>query len=128
MAGPLLAYEIFQATEMEASKKFVGAYELFFQGPPKPPCFPKAPPDALPRGQSPQTLLTRKRALHERRGNMKSKVTMERNMMSNHTDMQDKYCGRCYDDHPIQSQYKGNRKRAGAAVRPGGGGQRPAPL
>ena len=28
-------------------------------------------------------------------------------MMSNHTDMQDKYCGDCYDIHPIQSQYKG---------------------
>ena len=30
---------------------------------------------------------------------------MERNMMSNHTDLQDKYCGDCYDIHPIQSQY-----------------------
>ena len=30
---------------------------------------------------------------------------MARNMMSNHTDMQDKYCGDCYDIHPIQSQY-----------------------
>ena len=27
-------------------------------------------------------------------------------MMSNQTDMQDKYCGHCYDIHPIQSQYK----------------------
>jgi len=36
-------------------------------------------------------------------------------MMSNHTDMQDKYCGHCYDIHPIQSQYKGNHKRGGAA-------------
>ena len=36
-------------------------------------------------------------------------------MMSNHTDMQDKYCGDCYDIHPIQSQYKGNHKRGGAA-------------
>ena len=35
-------------------------------------------------------------------------------MMSNHTDMQDKYCGHCYDIHPIQSQYKGNRRRGGA--------------
>ena len=25
--------------------------------------------------------------------------------MSNHTDVQDKYCGDCYDIHPIQSQY-----------------------
>ena len=40
---------------------------------------------------------------------------MARNMMSNHTDMQDKYCGDCYDIHPIQSQYKGNHKRGGAA-------------
>ena len=32
-------------------------------------------------------------------------VIMARNMMSNHTDMQDKYCGHCYDIHPIQSQY-----------------------
>ena len=31
------------------------------------------------------------------------------------TDTQDKYCGDCYDIHPIQSQYKGNRKRGGAA-------------
>ena len=30
---------------------------------------------------------------------------MARNMMSNHTDMQDKYCGDCYDIHSIQSQY-----------------------
>ena len=28
---------------------------------------------------------------------------MARNMMSNNTDMQDKYCGDCYDIHPIQS-------------------------
>ena len=26
-------------------------------------------------------------------------------MMSNHTDMQDKYCGDCYDIHPVPSQY-----------------------
>ena len=26
-------------------------------------------------------------------------------MMSNHTDMQDKYCGHCYDIHSFQSQY-----------------------
>ena len=32
-------------------------------------------------------------------------VLMARNMMSNHTDMQDKYCGDCYDIDPIQSQY-----------------------
>ena len=36
-------------------------------------------------------------------------------MMSNHTDMQDKYCGHCYDIYPIQSQYKGSHKRGGAA-------------
>ena len=30
---------------------------------------------------------------------------LARNMMSNHTDMQDKYCGHCYDIYPIQSQY-----------------------
>ena len=35
--------------------------------------------------------------------------------MSNHTDMQDKYCGDCYDIYTIQSQYKGNHKRGGAA-------------
>ena len=29
--------------------------------------------------------------------------------------MQDKYCGDCYVIHPIQSQYKGNHKRGGAA-------------
>ena len=29
---------------------------------------------------------------------------MARNMMSNHTDMQDKYCGHRYDIHYIQSQ------------------------
>ena len=32
---------------------------------------------------------------------------MERNMVSNDTDMQDKYCGDFYDIHPIQSQYNG---------------------
>ena len=31
------------------------------------------------------------------------------------TDMQDKYCGDCYDVYPIRSQYKGNHKRRGAA-------------
>ena len=31
------------------------------------------------------------------------------------TDMQDKYCGNCYDIYLIQSQYKGNHKRGGAA-------------
>ena len=40
---------------------------------------------------------------------------MARNMMSNHTDVQDKYCGHCYDFHPVQSQYKENYKRGGAA-------------
>ena len=30
---------------------------------------------------------------------------MARSMVSNHTDMQDQYCGDCYDMHPIQSQY-----------------------
>ena len=29
---------------------------------------------------------------------------MGRNMMSNHTDMQDKYCGACYDMHIIHIQ------------------------
>ena len=28
-----------------------------------------------------------------------------RNIMTNHTDMQDKYCGDCYNIHPIQCQY-----------------------
>ena len=32
-------------------------------------------------------------------------VIMEQNMMSNHTDMQDKYRGHSNDIHPIQSQY-----------------------
>ena len=31
------------------------------------------------------------------------------------TDMQDKYCGKCYDIYLIQSQYKGNHKRGGTA-------------
>ena len=35
--------------------------------------------------------------------------------MSNHIDMQDKYCGYCYDIHTIQSQYKGNHIRGAAA-------------
>ena len=35
---------------------------------------------------------------------------MARNRMSN-TDMQDKYCGDCYDIHPNQGQYKGNPKQ-----------------
>ena len=30
---------------------------------------------------------------------------LARNTMSNRTYMQDKYCGHCYDIHPIQSQY-----------------------
>ena len=46
---------------------------------------------------------------------------MARNMMSDHTDMQDKYCGDCCDIHPIQSQYTKvaafdcHYKRGGAA-------------
>ena len=46
---------------------------------------------------------------------------MARNMMSNHTDMKDKYCGDCYDIHPIQRQYTKvaacgrHHKRGGAA-------------
>ena len=47
-------------------------------------------------------------------------------------DMQDKYCGNCYDIYLIQSQCKGNHRKDAAAVRPRhlfcGGGQRPAPL
>ena len=41
--------------------------------------------------------------------------------MSNHTDMQDKYCGHSNDIHPIQSQYTKvaavgrHHKRGGAA-------------
>ena len=35
--------------------------------------------------------------------------------MSDHTDMQDKYCGDWYNIHPIQCQYKGKHKRGGAA-------------
>ena len=31
------------------------------------------------------------------------------------TDMQDKFCGNCYDIYLVQSQYKGNLKRGGAA-------------
>ena len=31
------------------------------------------------------------------------------------TDMQDKYCGDCYDIYSIQSQYKGNHKGGRAA-------------
>ena len=31
------------------------------------------------------------------------------------TDMQDKYCGNCYDIYLIQSQYNGNHKRGVAA-------------
>ena len=43
------------------------------------------------------------------------------NVMSNHTDMQDKYCGDCYDIHPILSQHTKvaavgrQHKRIGAA-------------
>ena len=32
-------------------------------------------------------------------------VIMTRNVISNHNDMQDKYCGHCYDIHPLQSVY-----------------------
>ena len=53
------------------------------------------------RGKAPWNPLARKRARHERRG----EVVMARNMMSNHTDMQDKYCGHFTIFNPIQSQY-----------------------
>ena len=49
------------------------------------------------------------------RTGMEYAVLMARNMISNHTDMQVKYCGDCYDIRLIQSQYKGNHKRGGAA-------------
>ena len=74
----------------------------------------KAPPDPPPRGQGPpdppcaQARMVRTAREHE--------VIMARNMMSNHTDMQDKYCGHSNDTNPIQSQYKGNHRRGGAAV------------
>ena len=48
---------------------------------------------------------------------------MAKNMMSNHTDMQDRYCGDCYDIHPIQVQSTKvaavgrHNKRCGAAFR-----------
>ena len=35
-------------------------------------------------------------------------VIIVQNMMSNHADMQDKYCRHSNDIDPIQSQYKGN--------------------
>ena len=74
--------------------------------PPNPPAAlggPKAPPDPPPGGQGPldppcaQERMSRTAREHE--------VLMARNMMYNHTDMQDKYCAHCYDIHPIQSQY-----------------------
>ena len=46
---------------------------------------------------------------------MAHEVPIARNMMSNHTDMQDKYCGDCYAMHLIQSKYKGHHRRGGAA-------------
>ena len=51
---------------------------------------------------------------------MEHEALMARNMMSKHTDMQDKYCGDCYDIHPIQSQYTkvvvvGRRHKRGGA-------------
>ena len=72
---------------------------------------PKAPPDPPPGGQGPppcrQARMVRMAREHE--------VIMARNMMSNHTDMQDKYCGHSNNINPIQSQYKGNRRRGAAA-------------
>ena len=38
-------------------------------------------------------------------GPKEHEARLARNTMSNHTDMQDKYCGHCYGIHPIQSQY-----------------------
>ena len=73
----------------------------------KPPCFPGravSPPDLPPGGQGPphplcaQARSDRTAREHEAR--------LARNMMSNHTDMQDKYCGHRYDIHPIQSQLR----------------------
>ena len=36
-------------------------------------------------------------------------------MMSNHIDMQGKYCGHCSDTHPMQTYTKENHKSGGAA-------------
>ena len=75
----------------------------------------KAPPDPPPGGQGPpDPACVQARMAQTAR---EYEVRMARKMMSNHTDMQEKYCGDCYDIHPIQSQYtKVDHKRGGAAV------------
>ena len=41
------------------------------------------------------------------------------------TDMQDMYCGDCYDIYLIERQYKGNHKRGGASFVVAAEGRRP---
>ena len=63
----------------------------------------KASPDRPPRGQG---LLGAPCAqARVARTARKYEVLMARNMISNHSDMQDKYCCQCYVIHRIQSQY-----------------------
>mgnify|MGYP001489336735 CR=1 FL=1 len=67
------------------------------EGPPDPP-----PGQGLPDPPCAQARMVRTAREHE--------VIMARNMMSNHTDMQDTYCGYSNVTHPTQSQYKGKQK------------------
>ena len=61
-----------------------------------------APPDLPAWGARPpeppcvQARMARTAREHE--------VLMAQNMTSSYTDVQDKYCGHCYDIHPIRSQ------------------------
>ena len=88
----------------------------------KPRCFfgwGESPPDPPHRKQGAldslcaQARIARTTREHEAR--------LARNMISNHTDIYDYYCGDCYDIRPIQSQYTKeapvgrHHKRGGAA-------------
>ena len=76
-------------------------------------------PSQIPcaKGKAPRTLL-----LHIARTAREHEAQVARKILSHHTDMQDKYCGECYDIHPIQSQLSKvaavgrHHKRGGAAL------------
>ena len=93
--------------------EFSGRHENFLYfgigegGAPQTPLLPsggsEAPPDIPPRGQGvPDPLCAQARSDRTAR---EHEVLIAWNVMSNHIDMQEKYCGHSNVIHPIQSQY-----------------------
>ena len=81
--------------------------------PPKPPAALGGPSPPHTGGQgSPDPL---RASAHGTNGE-EHEIIMARNVMSNHTDMQDQYCGHSNDVNPIQSQHKGGGRGTSSVV------------